>query len=134
TPDVDKDEVYEAINDQLAELGFEPIDHTATFSFDIVANQSLGRYAQKEKMNESQLDVLSLEVPLYTIEVEQFNATIEFDPISKQITQLRDVSLELEDPDVFVEEFFGSEFSFVEDESISSLFNFSVGKYVYEAD
>src|SRR5699024_10925751 len=93
TPDVDKDEVYEAINDQLAELGFEPIDHTATFSFDIVANQSLGRYAQKEKMNESQLDVLSLEVPLYTIEVEQFNATIEFDPISKQITQLRDISI-----------------------------------------
>lgn len=133
TPDVDKDEVYEAINKQLVSLGFSPIDHTSTFSFETVANQSLGRYVQKEKLNENQLNVLSLEVPLYTVNIEQFNTSIEFDPINKHITQLQDIHFDIDDIDAFVADFFGTEFSLVDDEPMSSFFSFSVGKYIYEA-
>lgn len=133
TPDVDKNEVYQSVNEQLVSLGLTPIDHAATYSFNTTANQSLGRYVQKEKLNENQLDVLSLEVPLYTITIEQFYASIEFDPINKQITRIEDVELDIEDVDAFVDEYFGSGFSFVEDKEVTGFFNFASGKYVYEA-
>lgn len=134
TPSVDKDEVYDAVNEQLVSLGFSPLDHKATYSFQTVANQSIGRYVQKEKMNENQLDILSLEIPLYTIQIDQMDVSIEFDPINKQITQMDNIHMEMNDIDQFVADFFGHELTFVNEEDIKSFFSFAVGKRIYEAN
>lgn len=134
TPTVDKDEVYESINEQLDILGFDPIHVDDTLTFETTANQSLGRYIQKEKMNENLIDILSLEMPIYTVKIDQFNVEIEFDPINKEIVKMSNILMEVDDVDEFVTQFFGHEFSFVAEESINSFFSFAVGKRIYETN
>src|SRR5699024_4347518 len=75
-----------------------------------------------------------LEVPLYTIQIDQFGGTIEFDPINKQITQMQDIQLKVDNIDTFVTDFFGHDFSFVADIEITNFFSFAAGKRVYEAN
>lgn len=115
-----KTELLQTLNREAEALGLQPIDEEDIYYTDVVANHSIGRYVDRNKLSEEALAELAREVPIYTYQVDTAMNIYELDVMSGKLAKAEYIYLEA-DGATFVKNYFGEAFTLkntVTDESV----------------
>lgn len=136
-PDYTKTDIYHHIDTESEKLGLPPFSTAEVLFSDAKANNSLGRYVEKNKFDDEKIAKLQQEVPIYTIEVETNEQSYQINPKNGQITNATGISLsynEQNDIDHFILTYFGEDYTMqTMVESENDIFVDWEMKYVFSA-
>lgn len=110
--DFTKTDIYQYIGTESEKLKLPPFS-PEDISMDAKANNSIGRYVEKNKFNKDQLALLQQEVPLYSIEVNADKQVYQINPVTGQLTMASGIQMPISGQKEivnFVKSYFGEEY------------------------
>src|SRR5690625_2994633 len=133
-PDYSKEDVLHQLEHATEKLHIPTIHPDKLVSFLPTANSSIGRYIDRNELNEQQLNALQQQVPLYVIELDSFGASYKVNPNTGQITTANFIQLEVNDIEQFIQENFGDGFHLQSESSAKNSFSSWDVKQTYYAE
>lgn len=111
--DFTKTDIYQYIRTESEKLKLPPFSPEGDISIDTIANNSIGRYVEKNQFNKDQLALLQQEVPLYSIEISADKQVYQINPVTGQLTMASGIQMPISGQngiDKFVKSYFGEEY------------------------
>ncbi|GEM_PF-3351436 len=111
--DYTKTDIYQYIGTESEKLKLPPFSPDDDISIVAKANNSIGRYVEKNQFNKDQLALLQQEVPLYSIEVNVDKQVYQINPVTGQLTMASGIQMPVSGQngiDNFVKSYFGEEY------------------------
>lgn len=135
--DFTKTDIYQYLGTESEKLKLPPFSPEDDISIDAKANNSIGRYVEKNQFNKDQLALLQQEVPLYSIEINADKQVYQINPVTGQLTMASGIQMPVSGQngiDNFVKSYFGEEYvSQTKEVSDNEIFEDWDQKYVFTA-
>ncbi|MGM8211498.1 CPBP family intramembrane glutamic endopeptidase [Virgibacillus sp. W0430] len=108
-PETSKEELFQQLKKETEALKIPYIPHEKVDYFDVVANNSIGRFVEEQRIEDTELLQLQNETPLYTIQLDSLNHTYQLNPQSGKLIAATNIFIPLKDgnPERFVASYFG---------------------------